>query len=85
MPKLVSRIQLKVLGVRVERLQDISEEDARAEGCEPNRSSYCSEGPHDMLDMQTAKNVFCDLWEREVWDANPWMWVIEFERVERTS
>lgn len=73
MPRWASRITLEVTGVRVERLQDISEEDAKAEGV------VWEQG-------QTAINVFETLWESindpGSWEANPWVWVVEFKRVE---
>lgn len=73
MPRWASRITLEVTGVRVERLQAISQSDAEAEGV--------------MCDMsaRTFRDHFHALWERingaGSWTANPWVWVIEFERV----
>lgn len=72
-----SRITLEIVSVRVERLQDISEEDAKAEGCEPH--------PPSVIDGKIYRRPFnCD-WEqiygKESWDANPWVWVVEFKRV----
>lgn len=81
MPKEAARIFLRVKDVRVERLQDITEEQAQAEGC----NSGMLTGPC------TARGQFEDLWNSTIkksdlalygWDANPWVWVIEFERVE---
>lgn len=77
MPRWASRITLLVTGVRVERLQDISEADAIAEGAQwsacggPQKGSY--------------KAGYAQLWESingtGSWPANPWVWVIEFEVV----
>lgn len=88
MPRAASRITLEVTGVRVERLQDISEADAIAEGIEPtmpnpghwNWRDYLIEGgqTHAVLSYKT-------LWESingpDSWDLNPWVWVVEFQRV----
>lgn len=85
MPRKASRITLEITGVRVERLQDISEADARAEG------AHWSDGNPDGFGIVTqlvvnAKDEFAHLWRTiygaESWQANPWVWVIEFKRVE---
>jgi hypothetical protein len=74
-PRGLSRITLEVTGVRVERLQDISEDDARAEGVTP---TICLPG-----DVVAYGPAFAHLWDsinrtRAPWDSNPWVWVIEF-------
>lgn len=80
MPRWASRITLEITGVRVERLQDISEADAQAEGVQPA-------GNHD-FDGWPKNHViaFCKLWESingsGSWERNDWVWVIEFRRVE---
>lgn len=85
MPRWASRITLEITGIRVERLQDISEKDAKAEGVE-----RLSDGFHDYsgeLDGQLgqATTSFCTLWQSihgpYSWNANPWVWVVEFRRV----
>ena len=79
MPRWASRITLRITDVRVERLQDIREDDARAEGCDP---VIHEDGA---IDCGTRKTTFARLWNRingpGAWDANPWVWVISFERV----
>lgn len=96
MPRDASRITLEIAGVRVERLQDISEADAMAEGiveCPipaddegPRRIGYMV-GPDDGKSglAVTAVNAYRDLWESingpDSWDANPWVWAIEFKRL----
>jgi len=71
MPRWASRILLEVVSVRVERLLEISEADAQSEGPPKNFSSW--------------RDNFCALWQQingyGSWDANPWVWVIEFKRV----
>lgn len=77
MPRWASRIQLEITAVRVERLQDISEEQAQAEGAPPLTVKL------KKLATRAYRMGFIDLWCRingdESWDANPWVWVVEFE------
>jgi hypothetical protein len=78
MPRWASRITLAVTGVRVERLQDISDADAIAEGVSAiNRLSK----------EQYRIKRYKDIWESingpGSWDANPWVWVVEFKRIEK--
>ena len=76
MPRLASRITLRIASVTVERLQDINEEDAQAEGV---ILSYAGKG------QNSYRAGFQRLWKSingsESWYQNPWVWVIEFERV----
>lgn len=77
MPRWASRITLEIVNIRVERLQEISEEDAKAEGCDPiggenNLERYRS-GFYHLWDSINGKAYPCD--------SNPWAWVIEFRRV----
>jgi hypothetical protein len=78
MPRWASRITLEITSVRVERLQDISEADAMAEGVE------CCSGW--IGHAGEPRRIFCDSWKSingfESWAANPWVWVIEFQKVE---
>lgn len=103
MPRWASRLTLEITGVRVERVQDISEADAWAEGydefdgvCGTCRGSgthpygypcRCEAGRQ--LRSQTALEWYRDLWDSIngkrpgcSWEANPWVWVLEFRRVE---
>ena len=79
-----SRIQLEITGVRVERLQDISEEDAHHEGVD---NKLCAESVgRSPLKMGMATQCgYAYLWDKingpGSWDTNPWVWVIEFERM----
>lgn len=90
MPKEAVRIWLKVIGVRVERLQDITEKQAKAEGFEPVMSTKDSsfytpwQGPpvgnFKYFWNYTIKKKDLPLYG---WNANPWVWVIEFEQCKR--
>ncbi len=84
MPKEAARIWIKVIGVRVERLQEITIDGIRNEGL-----SYMAVQAGD---MEIAMEEWKTLWNSTVkksdincygWDANPWVWVIEFERCEK--
>lgn len=91
MPKAAARIWLEVTDVRVERLQDITVEDAIAEGVKKGQSYYYGE-PHAIKGSpkcyNTAKEAFKGLWDSlnskrgYGWDTNPWVWVVEFKKVE---
>ena len=76
MPREAARLFLRVAGVRAERLRDITEDEKTAEGMRPGWQHY----------------NFCELWDSTIkrpdlaiygWEANPWVWVIEFERISR--
>ncbi|MGH1594083.1 hypothetical protein ACRBEJ_08670 [Yersinia proxima] len=91
MPRWASRINLLITGVRVERLQDISEQDAMSEGIDADclaesQDHYDCIADHNMTGRPTARGYFSNLWQsiygEESWEANPWVWVIEFERME---
>ena len=82
MPKGAARIWLKVIDVRIERLQDITEAGAINEGCIDDI---------EYAKGKSARNHFVDMWNNTIkkpdidiygWSANPWVWVIEFERCE---
>lgn len=91
MPKEAARIWLKVTDVRVERLQSITEDGAKAEGAIDNRGFIHSpENEYDRI--HTARDHFIKIWnstikksdiDRYGWGANPWVWVIEFERCKK--
>ncbi|MCG7803995.1 hypothetical protein MCV29_22820 [Enterobacter asburiae] len=88
MPRWASRILLEITDVRVERLNDISEEDARAEGIIDGGCLNCGEPePCGCANPEPdATDAFAYLWQsiygQENWNANPWVWVIEFNRIE---
>lgn len=113
MPHEAARIFLRVKDVRVERLQDITEDDVCAEGAEPiircNRQHPVYDRNGVPVDMCWNTNSACkdcpefksyaelfgeDVWNETIkksdmdkygWSANPWVWVIEFERCEKPT
>ena len=89
MPKEAARIWLKVTDVRVERLQEISEDGAKAEGA--NFKNGKNVGFEEKMN-RTAIERFAEIWDSTIkksdldlygWSANPWVWAIEFERCEK--
>lgn len=91
MPRWASRILLEIVSVRVERLQDISESDCWEEGIEEVMHDFDELGQAQMAKrlgccIDDAKPLYAQLWESingaGSWDANPWVWVVEFKRVE---
>lgn len=88
MPRWASRILLEITDVRVERLNAISEEDARAEGIIDGGCLNCGEPePCGCANPDPdATDAFAYLWQsiygQESWNANPWVWVISFERID---
>ena len=81
MPRWASRITLEITGISVERLQDITEEDAMKEGIPMEI---------DCPECDTARKKFKNLWDSingrgkkpgKAWNDNPWVWVIEFRRI----
>lgn len=85
MPRAACRILLEVTGVRVERLNSISQEDAQAEGMELTGWRPTYSDPDSGGEVWTPYDNFAQLWEsiygEESWKANPWVWVIEFKVV----
>ena len=88
MPKEAARIFLRVTGARAERLQDITEEEAIKEGLKAYGQNNCS--------GTSARIAFAELWDSTLppnknkfkcpeneWRSNPWVWVIEFERISK--
>lgn len=99
MPKEACRIFLKVTSLHAERLQDISEEDAIAEGCHlygpfgeyagaPHPAALTA-GGNAKRAYRSPVRAFQSLWEfiasEDSWNANPWVWVIKFEKIERPA
>lgn len=100
MPKEAARIWLKVTDVRVERLHDITEGGALREGAQGIICDHVAMGEHGCTDcmntgwIEPPQVEFMQIWDSTIkksdldrygWDANPWVWVIEFERCEKTG
>lgn len=77
MPRWASRITLEIVSVRVERLQDITDADIRAEGIEPDRASNHPRGVYYTSLMASWQSIH----GLESWYANPWVWVVDFRRI----
>lgn len=98
MPKKAARIWLKVTNVSVERLQDITYNGALREGAQGIRCDHVALGEHGCTDCMNTGWIeppvveFMQIWDSTIkksdldrygWNANPWVWVIEFERCEK--
>lgn len=98
MPKEAARIWLKVTDVRVELLQDITEDGVLKEGAQGVRCDHVAIGEHGCTDclntgwLEPPIIDFMQTWDSTIkksdldrygWDANPWVWVVEFERCEK--
>jgi len=95
MPKTAARYWVKITGIKVERLQDISQEDAKAEGC--SHSYHRPDG--EACKLYTDNNVFKDCYvcsfktewnilhgpNGNQWDTNPWVWVYDYELTEKPN
>lgn len=94
MPRRACRLELEVVSVGVEHLQEISDADARAEGCRELPGQEGSDGAWWTADVsagpalhgRTPRDAFRLLWESingpDSWASNPWVWVVGFRRVE---
>lgn len=82
MPRWASRLTLEVTGVRVERLQEIAYGDCIAEGCDMSDVHY-----RPGWDVSKFRETWNQLNARRgyPWESNPWVWVIEFKKLEETS
>lgn len=98
MPKEAARIWLKVTDVRVERLHEITEDGALREGAQGIRCDHAGLGVYGCTDcmntgwIEPPQVEFMQIWDSTIkksdldiygWDANPWVWVIKFERCEK--
>jgi hypothetical protein len=87
MPRAASRLLLEITAVRVERLQDISEKQALAEGISPLSSGrfHCGHDEEGQITSKSPVTAFAWLWNgingEGSWAENPWVWVVEFKRV----
>ena len=98
MPKEAARIWLKVKDVRVERLKDMTDKDALKEGAQGVKCDHAGLGVYGCTDCMNTGWLeppileFMGIWNSTIkksdldrfgWDANPWVWVIEFEMCEK--
>lgn len=93
MPREAARIFLRVTDVRVERLKEITLEQAMKEGViDPEHRPYIQYEQVGQLERYARNKVFPEIWDSTIktadraiygWAANPWVWVIEFERCEK--
>lgn len=86
MPRWASRISLETTAVRVERLNDISEKDSISEGVERDSDGWIDYQMPSTQCCQSPKDSFRTLWESlngsGTWDENPWVYVLDFKRIE---
>lgn len=96
MPKEAARIWLQITNIKVERLKQITHEDALAEGIldfgDGTYKNYfkkkglrTQDGAECILPIASFQSLWCSINGIESWDANPWVWVIEFEVVSKTG
>ncbi|WP_139110571.1 hypothetical protein [Pseudomonas syringae] len=94
MPRRASRVDLEVTDVRIERLRDITDEQARAEGFSPMHDGvhtyFVNHLPHPSTGMSiTAVIAFALYWQRlhgnDSWNENPWVWVVSFRRLDKST
>jgi hypothetical protein len=84
MPRWASRLTLEITDVRIERLQEISNEDARAEGVMPgyaHEATYAVPTGHPYNAIPLFKNLWSLINGADSWNTNPWVWVVSFRRV----
>lgn len=88
MPKKAARIWLQIEEVRIERLQDITEEDAQAEGVQKDYYGF-GRGQKPVDRIPTFKHGFISIWSKingfDSYQANPWVWVIKFNVLSTTG
>jgi len=84
MPRELCRLRLRVEDVRVERVQDISSEDARAEGVTGKDADEHDSQEHSPGEIYrlALRDLWYSIHGSSAWDGNPWVWVIEFSRID---
>lgn len=95
MPQWAARLFLRVTDVRVERVQDMTPDAFVAEGMQMDESCFWLGSLHKVKGTPkvfgNVKTAFQDIWDSTVtdpafnWDANPWVWVYDFERIEKSE
>ena len=84
MPRWACRLVLEITNVRVERLQAISEADAKAEGLSQTESGSWLPGPCEHPEW-AFHQLWAQVYGEPAWEANPWVWVIEFDKINEVS
>lgn len=77
MPRWASRLTLEITSVRVERLRDLSEDDAKSEGITPPSGGVLPGWEYRI----NFRELWMSIYGSDNWEANPWVWVIEFKVV----
>lgn len=94
MPRARARLWLRVTRVRIERLQDLTEEDARAEGIDASKPLPAringKAGTVQFMGPDATRKAYAALWDgfhgkKSPWSTNPWIWAVTFERTERPA
>jgi hypothetical protein len=93
MPRNACRLHLQITEIRTERLQDMSDADAIAEGCGLSKAGLYCGAPHKAhgapIQWNTPNEAYASVWKSingpDSWDSNPWVWVISFRRIEEDA
>ena len=83
MPRTASRLTLRITDIRVERVQDISEKDAFAEGMQPDNNMLHATFGTEKETIASFINLWVSIHGKDAWFRNDWVWVIGFERYEQ--
>lgn len=84
MPRWASRITLEITGIRIQRVQEISCDDCRAEGCGTEEIPWCGDGYTRHPWVDTYRRLWNDI-NADSWGDNPWVWVIEFRQIQNAQ
>lgn len=82
MPRSASRILLEITGVSVERLQSISDEDAKAEGFDYSTHPSAIEMGYAIGARTNFRHTWEQIYGANAWNKNPWVWVVEFKVIQ---
>ncbi|UOO89148.1 hypothetical protein LVJ82_17155 [Vitreoscilla massiliensis] len=85
MPRWASRILLEITNVRIERLTEISEGDAKSEGCDHSESIAAIEIGWYFKPLSAFRRLWEQINGAKSWEMNPWVWVIEFKVIQQKS
>lgn len=85
MPRWASRILLEITNVRVERLQIISDEDAKAEGFDYSTHPSAIEMGYAIGARTNFRHTWEEIYGANAWNKNPWVWVVEFKKLNEVA